>query len=586
MSEDRSEMVVLTQDSGPEVEGKPFVSPEQKSLPSTSEPSSIVAQPLDDERLPVSAKIFEAKYWAVLKLLYDSKLPADLLVDPENKWYLTHFLVTHGKNSKLALLLDKFKANPNLADNYGQTPLHLTAIHKKGKEMVTIAKDERTVIDSPDVLGCTPLLNCVKSSFMEGFAYLYFEKNAKADCTDVTGSTLAHWAAIRNNVNFLRLLRKLPGTDFSIKDKEAMTPVHRAVKSLSYEATKYLIQFDSNWTLEQFNKCEERHPHIAKLVNEKATAIECEKKGIFEYVTDKPSFKKISNVIRYAQIKNGVGIFYICFVLLMAAMDITLYINHTKSIAINGCFILSQFLLMLCVSKLLATTDPGYLPKKTLNDQNNAITSILERFKNNNPERLDYCFECLTLKARSVHHCDACKKCVLGFHCHLKSYFGGVCVGDNNFSYYFFCYFLAAMTFALFLCNILSAALPVPTTECPLSMIERFIAVWKLGILAFGTTAIILIGLTQVCYNLFMMLVAGSYAMTLHELRHAEKHPYLFKTKQFNTKTKRYVWVYHGCGDRCVNLKEFFKMLVLGLCSYTRPMPVEDISLEEVKSNR
>eukprot|EP01022_Parablepharisma_sp_SALTPOND_P022454 TRINITY_DN4569_c0_g1_i1.p2 TRINITY_DN4569_c0_g1~~TRINITY_DN4569_c0_g1_i1.p2 ORF type:complete len:597 (+),score=44.60 TRINITY_DN4569_c0_g1_i1:90-1793(+) len=567
MAEDKTDTTILTAEASSDTENKPFIHPEEKySTDPSSAHITFLQQPvLEDSRVVVSQKILEGKYWPIFKLIKDNKLPVNLLVDPRNKWYLIHFIITHGKPSKLKVLLEKFKADPNIQDNYGQTPLHLATTHCRIQEIVLLTQDPRIIVDKQDILGCTPIINCVKTSFLLGFIYLYFERNANLAIRDANGSSIVHWAALRNNVPLLKLIRHIPGLDFDLPDNEGMTPLQKAISSMSYDSTKYLLssanpQNGETLTVEKLQKYEatvNNHPHIKEKLHEAAITKEFDEKGFLSTILSSFSFEKVSDAVTYIRHKHGTSFFFSFVMAFIIALTFTFYqfYNHATSFG----YIASLALFLLSLGALVCKKDPGYLPKKMLNDPNNAVGTILENLSINETDQ-QYCFECLIVQSRSIYHCEKCGKCVAGFHCHLKPWLGGICIGENNFRFYFFSQLFATFALWFYLAGVLNDSLTVPTSTFPVSFFEKLCMVWEISRLLFAVSLLAILAMLQISYNVFVMLVAGSLKMTLHELIHAHKHKYLFSLASSYGQPKRYVWTTQSFQEKIQNLKEFFKV--------------------------
>jgi len=595
MTEDRSTDANLTLDANPDIEANPLILSDKGPISQSGE--SLNKQPvLEDPRMHVLNEVLAGHYWGILKLLYDKKLPADLVIDNKNQWYLTHFAVTHGKPSKLEVLIKIFKADPNKQDAYGQTALHLATTHGRNEELLTLCNDSRIQFEINDALNCTPILNCAKTGFIRALAYLAFEKSVNLNVVDAAGSSIAHWAVMKDDVQMLSLIRKLNGFNWDIVDKEGMNVIQRAIISQSYDCVKYLLGFkdESEEKLAKYQEVVNEHPHIAQILHDKKTGIELSKNGAFSQVLAKPSRENLKDAIRFMKNQCGRKLFMSFVTLFIIGLTFSFYtMNHTNGIGnilkIMYPGSLALFLYFF-LSLLYVKTDPGYLPKKTLDDPDNALADYVEKFKNRKNVNDDqYCFDCLNIQPMQTHHCETCKRCVLGYHCHLKNYFGGVCIGYQNFSYFFFMQFFALTFLIIYL---MGAMQYNATSAFPISLFER---VWLIksnrNIAEFILAVFIIFAGLQILYNLYVLVAAGSFGMTLHEIMHPTKHKYLFHLVKTMSRTPCYTFEHQIPPIRIANFCNFIKSLCL--CKKSEPIikaaehsgNIKYVQLEDVKVN-
>jgi ankyrin repeat protein len=70
---------------------------------------------------------------------------------------------------------------------------------------------------------------------------ILMHKGANQSVTDEMGCNLVHWAAYRNDVLSLRILKAYGFSLETQSGKEGMTPLHFAVKGESVMAIEYLV---------------------------------------------------------------------------------------------------------------------------------------------------------------------------------------------------------------------------------------------------------------------------------------------------------------------------------------------------------
>ena len=568
MIEDKSELTIKSETTA-DLENNPLIQPMDNRDNSASGFPMQYYNPFATQINPqviVSREIFSGKYWSVFKLINEGKLPADLLVDPNNNWYLIHFLITTNKPYKLKVLLELFKADPNIIDKFNQTPLHMAITHLRCEEIVVLTEDKRTEIEKRDILNCTPLLNCAKRCFIHGFIYLYLEKNCDVNVRDTNGFSIAHWSAIRNHEDFLKILVHIPDCDFSCTSNDDLLPIESAISGMSYNATKVLLSTknanDTPEQLRKYMKSLNNHPHIESLLREEITRREINQCGVSSFLSHNPGSRVFIDAVKYLYDRNGRGFFLAFFILFNSLLTIAFYEQYPLLSITGFGFELNLILLFISLKAFLTQKDPGYIHKKLFSDHTNCIGNILDKFKKGEIEsEAKFCFSCLIIKPRSAYHCYRCNKCVMGYHMHLKNSLGGVCIGTNNFSPYFFCQLFSVIMLIFYLFGVISSAMDQPTSIFPISIIERYCALYYKGKFEFAVTMIATIVFLQVWYNLVVVLVAACYGMTLHELYHPNKHEYLFEIK-FGSQFKGALWVPHSTGKMISNLCTFFgKML-------------------------
>jgi len=561
MAEEKSELSLIS-DRNTDVESKPLIQggEENKGPGLPMQYLNPFFMPVE-QRVIVAQEIFHRKYWIVFKLINEGKLPADLLIDKENKWYLIHFLITANKCYKIKALIELFNADPNILDKYMQTPLHIAATHHRTEIILLLTADKRVNIEIRDSLNCTPLVNCVKQSYTLGFVYLYFEKNANAAVYDSQGRSLADWAAAKNDVGMLALLSHIPEVNFRSASHDGLLPIERGITSMSYDATKYLLHRkhanDSAEQLRNYAKKINDHPHIEDLFKKEIAAREISSSGIANYITSRLSFSDIKNAFTYFYEYRGRTFFLILFTTFLILLECAFGIELSF---IWLLFQLNVILLLVVFRSFWRGGNPGYIPKKQFPDRTNCITLILEKFKKGDEElESHYCLDCLIVKPRGAYHCFKCNKCVMGYHRHLKNSLGGVCLGINNYSSYVLTQFLTFTLLVIYLHKVLCMT-HAPIAPFPVCIVERYCNLFYKGSFVFLVTMIITIVFIQMLYNVLAILIAASYGMTLHELYHPNMHEYLFE-KRWDQNFKGVLWVPHRFSDIQSNLVRFFKGL-------------------------
>jgi len=116
----------------------------------------------------------------------------------------------------------------------------MIACHYGHIEIVKILCERGAQINCQDHTKFSALLYCVKGNFIPHAAYL-LQQEADIKIADMNGCTVAHWAAFRNNVFFLKVFKRL-GLELNGLDGTGMTPLDRAVQGGCYEALQFLLE--------------------------------------------------------------------------------------------------------------------------------------------------------------------------------------------------------------------------------------------------------------------------------------------------------------------------------------------------------
>ena len=179
-------------------------------------------------------------YKSVFRLIEAGTLPADVILEGQSRWYLIHYLVMHNKLMELKVLLTNYNPDINVIDAYKQTALHLACVHVIPDIMKYLSDQPTIQLNPQDYFQATPLINTVKSKFILGFIYLYFEKGSDPKIKDTNGFSIAHWAAYKGYIPFLQLIKYIP--DLSEEDKDETSLAFNALMGISYDSLKYLAK--------------------------------------------------------------------------------------------------------------------------------------------------------------------------------------------------------------------------------------------------------------------------------------------------------------------------------------------------------
>lgn len=120
---------------------------------------------------------------------------------------MLHYACYFGKIKALKALLEVFKADTNIIDYRGQTPLHVASVSGELGAVVCMCSKVECDKDAKDNALITPLMNTVSSNLTDSFIYLFFKESCELNNVDLGGNTLMHLAARSNAINIAKLLK-------------------------------------------------------------------------------------------------------------------------------------------------------------------------------------------------------------------------------------------------------------------------------------------------------------------------------------------------------------------------------------------
>ena len=164
----------------------------------------------------------------VLKLLFKKGTKVDS--KDEISIALLFSAAEMGHEAVVGLLLETSKANPNVKDGQGRTPLSRAA--EKGHETVAklLLEADKVNPDFADMNGRTPLSWAAEKGYEAVVRLLLETSKANPDLKDVKGRTPLSWAAEKGHEAVVKLLLETDKVNPDLTDMNGQTPLSRAIE--------------------------------------------------------------------------------------------------------------------------------------------------------------------------------------------------------------------------------------------------------------------------------------------------------------------------------------------------------------------
>ncbi|CEM21964.1 unnamed protein product [Vitrella brassicaformis CCMP3155] len=131
-------------------------------------------------------------------------------------------------------------ADANAESDSKETPL-MCAVARGSLEMMRLLLTYQANINCRDRQGNTPLIRSLIGNDLAVFLLL-LKRGADLTLTDANGGTVAHWAAYKGAIRFVRVLEYFDYGSFHVRDHRGGTPLHVAAHAGNYTVSMYLIE--------------------------------------------------------------------------------------------------------------------------------------------------------------------------------------------------------------------------------------------------------------------------------------------------------------------------------------------------------
>ena len=149
--------------------------------------------------------------------------------------------VETGKLTSVQYLIEKYSIDPNIKNNYGDTPLNVAA--ETGDLQIVRYLTEKHLCDK-EVRGnlfYTPLHNACFGGFLPVVKYLIEKQKVDVSLRDRKGNSPIHTACEASHLYIVQYLIENVGVDKELTDNEGLTPLHVACVTGCKNIVEYLI---------------------------------------------------------------------------------------------------------------------------------------------------------------------------------------------------------------------------------------------------------------------------------------------------------------------------------------------------------
>ena len=425
-------------------------------------------------------ELYGKNFMPAIILIEKGIISANVIINQSTGDTILHCACYAGFYNIIRLLIEKFNADINIQNYYGQTPLHIlcTNYEKNIYIFSYLIKNENILISILDYSNISPFIYSIINNFH--FAFLYF---VTQDCFDITyhdqyKNSLLYYAIVNNNKFVLQFLLSNFFDVINISEKYyngTSDLCDVLITNKNNQITKFLMKY--YWyelSFESLQDCKKNIIHFPfynkfnyelinttyfyKTGNTKLFLLSLFKthhnfkptsnKRLFtaymtnNNITYKYKFYNLKFLIYELILPNYNGflkvilfLFYLLFTIFLNTNFLDGYRDINLLISLLVSFIL--FCSLFFVGEKIIHRDKNLL-NKVKNALLNKITDL--------PSIDETCPSCLIVKTKNEIHCHQCKTCFKNLYFH--SNFFSICFTRNNIKYYLL--FLFSITYFYF----------------------------------------------------------------------------------------------------------------------------------------
>ena len=415
--------------------------------------------------------LFNGNFMPAIIMLENKKINVNDIIQPETGNTLLHIASIFGYYNVIRLLIEKYNANINQQNYYGQTPLHIICNNNESNLYIFsyLINNEKIILDVIDNEYFSPLIYCIINKFNIEFLYYVTLPSTNLFLLDRFKNSILYFAIINENKYVVKFLLNNFKEQIDINQKyynDTCLLSDILITNKNNDIAKFLMKyFHNDINLDSIYTCKK---HIKSFVYYNRFVYEIINttyfykingffqffKGIFRFSI---SNKKTSNYRLFTEKMPNDNISYYYKIYNIYFMFIDLFLPNYNNINKSILYIIYLIFLFKLVPININEKEIikfffnffvsffGFilmfnLPyKKTLVLEKNLLSTIRRNFQENKPLNLppleNTCPICLyIIDNNKIIHCNTCNKCVENFYFHSKLF--NVCFKKDNIKYY------------------------------------------------------------------------------------------------------------------------------------------------------
>jgi ankyrin repeat protein len=159
-------------------------------------------------------------------------------VSNQDGWRPLHFSVDYGDFEVSIYLMDVRKADPNVKNNYGFTPLMLAA-RRDHQNICLYLEENGADINLQENHGKTAFMYAAENGYLRTCQF-FKEKGADVNTKDKYGGTACIYAATYGQLHICQFL-ETSGAELNVQDEGGETALHYAAKNNHPDVCQYLL---------------------------------------------------------------------------------------------------------------------------------------------------------------------------------------------------------------------------------------------------------------------------------------------------------------------------------------------------------